>query len=111
IVANGELLDGATGASGEVGHMIYRPGGDPCSCGRRGHFESYGGGASVARSFQARVRAGLETAALERAGGDVERITLAVIFEAADGGDPACIGVVREMELALATLAASVASL
>lgn len=111
ILANGELVGGATGAAGEVGHLIWREDGDPCSCGKRGHFESYAGGSPVERNFRRRVRAGLETRALELAGGDPERIHLGVIFDAADAGDAACAAVVRDLERALAALAANVASL
>jgi glucokinase len=110
VIANGVLLAGATGAAGEIGHMVYRAGGDPCSCGRRGHFESYAGGGPVERTFRERVRGGLETAALALAGGDPDRIDTGTIFEAACRGDPASREVVAEMERALGTLAANVAS-
>jgi glucokinase len=110
IFANGALVGGAIGAAGEIGHLVYRPEGAPCSCGKLGHFESYAGGGPVERNFRARVARGLATAALARAGGDLERIHLGVIFEAADAGDPACREVVSEMEAALGTLAANLAS-
>lgn len=110
IFANGALLGGATGGAGEIGHMVYRPGGDPCSCGGRGHFESYAGGSPVEANFRRRLRAGLETLALALAGGDPGAVGLGTIFEASDRGDEACRGVVRELEAALGVLAANLAS-
>jgi len=47
VVSGGSLLRGATGNAAEVGHMLFRPGGRKCSCGRAGCVEAYAGGAHV----------------------------------------------------------------
>ena len=49
IVVGGELLRGAHGIAGEIGHLVIDPAGPPCGCGRRGCVESFAGGASLAR--------------------------------------------------------------
>ena len=41
IVVNGDLLYGYEGFAGEVGHVIVRPGGRECACGRKGCLETY----------------------------------------------------------------------
>ncbi len=41
IVANGELIYGADGFAGEIGHTIYDPEGRDCGCGRKGCLEVY----------------------------------------------------------------------
>jgi glucokinase len=41
IVANGDLVIGADGLAGEIGHSVLIPGGRPCSCGFFGHLEAY----------------------------------------------------------------------
>ncbi len=41
MVLDGRLYSGATSTAGEVGHAIVRYDGPPCSCGARGHLESY----------------------------------------------------------------------
>lgn len=41
IVVNGELVYGASGFAGEIGHTIVDPAGRPCGCGRRGCLEVY----------------------------------------------------------------------
>ena len=41
IIANSEILCGAGGGAGEVGHMIIRNNGQRCSCGNRGCYEHY----------------------------------------------------------------------
>jgi glucokinase len=41
IVSNGELIYGADGFAGEIGHTIVDPSGRQCGCGRRGCLETY----------------------------------------------------------------------
>jgi glucokinase len=48
LVAEGRVYRGASNAAGEVGHTIHVPGGEPCSCGRRGCYEAYCGGKPIA---------------------------------------------------------------
>ena len=42
-VARGEVLHGAHGLTGEIGHVVIHPGGRACSCGRQGCIEAYAG--------------------------------------------------------------------
>ncbi len=41
IILNGKLLRGTNGGAGEIGHMVFRPGGRPCGCGQNGCWEAY----------------------------------------------------------------------
>jgi glucokinase len=41
IVSNGQLIYGHDGMAGEVGHIIAKPNGRPCGCGRKGCLETY----------------------------------------------------------------------
>jgi glucokinase len=41
VVVDGRLYHGATTTAGEIGHAIVHPDGPPCSCGGKGHLESY----------------------------------------------------------------------
>jgi len=43
VVIDGQLLRGALGFSGEVGHMVLDESGPPCGCGRNGCWEAYVG--------------------------------------------------------------------
>ncbi len=64
-VGGGLVLDGVPwrgrGAAGEVGHMVVKPGGARCGCGRRGCLEAYAGRASMERRAHKAVRRGDET--------------------------------------------------
>ncbi len=68
-VGGGLVLDGlpwrGRGAAGEVGHVVVRPGGARCGCGRRGCMEAYAGRASMERRAHKAVREGEETVLFE----------------------------------------------
>ena len=48
VVLNGQLLDGATGNAGHVGHIIVEPNGRRCECGSRGCLEAEASGLAIA---------------------------------------------------------------
>ena len=47
IVLNGQLLDGATGNAGHIGHIVVEPNGRRCSCGARGCLEAEASGRAI----------------------------------------------------------------
>jgi glucokinase len=51
ITVDGRLFEGANGMAGALGHIPFRTGGAPCSCGRRGCIEAYASGPAIAASF------------------------------------------------------------
>jgi glucokinase len=58
IIVNGQLLLGANGLAGEVGHVTVLPDGPICSCGRRGHLEALASGPSIAGWVQEQLQSG-----------------------------------------------------
>jgi glucokinase len=60
LVLDGELHDGR-GAAGEIGHLVVRPGGRTCSCGRKGCLEAYAGRARLEAHARALVARGRKT--------------------------------------------------
>ena len=50
IVINGQMVYGSDGFAGELGHMIVRPDGRSCGCGRKGCLEAYCSATGVART-------------------------------------------------------------
>ncbi|WNV86002.1 ROK family protein [Umezawaea sp. Da 62-37] len=67
IVIDGRVVQGLTGAGGEVGHLPLHPGGRACECGSSGCWEQYASGRALHRAAQA---AGWDS---ETAGHDVLR--------------------------------------
>lgn len=49
IVADGVLVRGAHGMAAELGHLVVRPGGTSCGCGKRGCLEQYASGTALER--------------------------------------------------------------
>ncbi len=68
-VGGGLVLDGVPwrgrGAAGEIGHVVVKPGGARCGCGRRGCMEAYAGRASMERKARKAVRKGEKTLLFE----------------------------------------------
>ena len=50
LVLKGELFTGTQSSGGEFGHMVHRPDGALCRCGRRGCVEAYAGNYAIWRS-------------------------------------------------------------
>jgi glucokinase len=88
---DGRIEAGAHGYAGEIGHIVVRPGGRECGCGRRGCLEAYASAGAVARTWAAVGGAGAEGAA-----------DAAACARAVEAGDPAAIEVWREAIDALA---------
>ncbi|MFE9022024.1 ROK family protein [Streptomyces sp. NPDC007808] len=49
----GRVEAGAHGFAGEIGHIVVRPGGDPCPCGQRGCLERFASAAAVSEAWAA----------------------------------------------------------
>ena len=90
LVLDGELYRGAFGVGAEIGHMRVVPNGILCGCGNKGCFEQYASGSALVRDARAAATAGslLARGLLDRADGDVARITGPLITQAAHDGDP-----------------------
>jgi glucokinase len=87
IIANGELIQGATDTGGEVGHHIFDPSGPLCGCGNRGCWEAYVGGRNVAERLKVQIRDGnIRTSIVEKAGG-IDQIDMRALEMAAREGD------------------------
>lgn len=53
ITTDGTTRVGASGAAGEIGHTTVYPGGETCSCGKRGCLEVYASAGGIARRYHA----------------------------------------------------------
>lgn len=75
-VVDGQALM-AGGYAGELGHVIVRPGGEPCPCGQRGCLERYASASAVARHYVeaggAPVNGAVDVAARLAAGDPIAR--------------------------------------
>ncbi len=65
LVLDGSPYAGVGGGSGEFGHLVVRPGGARCGCGRRGCIEAYAGRRMMTESARAMQAAGRRTSLFE----------------------------------------------
>jgi glucokinase len=54
LVTGGSVVRGGSGQAGELGHVVVRPGGPPCACGRRGCLEAISSARAIADAYAAR---------------------------------------------------------
>ncbi|TDE12711.1 ROK family protein [Jiangella asiatica] len=81
-VIDGALHRGAAGNGGELGHLMVRPGGRACTCGRHGCLEAYVSGTNIAARAADGVGAGRRTSLSA-----VDPLTAADVAAAATAGD------------------------
>ncbi len=92
IYTGGRLLQGPCWAAGEVGHMVLKPDGRPCSCGGNGCLETLAAAPAFAR--EGRLEALREPGSLLHrlvAVAENGEITAKMLSEAYDRGDEAAI--------------------
>ncbi len=86
IVINGQMVYGANGFAGELGHVIVkRNNGRLCGCGRTGCLETYCSATGVARTAREFLEARTEPSILRHL--DIDAITSKDVYDAAVQGD------------------------
>jgi len=85
IIIDGKIYEGASGAAGEVGHMVVLPDGPVCNCGNRGCVEALSAGPAIARDAAALIAGGKAPKLAELAGEAPP--TAKLVHEAALQGD------------------------
>ncbi|MCI4350226.1 MAG: ROK family protein [Thermoplasmata archaeon] len=97
VVSGGRLLEGASNAAGELGHMTLVAGGRKCHCPSRGCVEAYVGGWAIAQRAQEAVRNDPPAGkAMAEIAGRASRITAATVSEARRHRDPLALAIDRD---------------
>ncbi len=104
VYLNGDIVRGASGYGGELGHATVKLDGRPCFCGGRGCLKAYVAGPDIAAQAREALggpapRGGSRLLAL--GGGDPGALTARHVFEAAAAGDPLAAAVVEQVCRAL----------
>lgn len=96
VIVNGQVIQGVTGAGGEIGHITVVPSGGPqCNCGKTGCLENYASATGV-------IREGTQVAIDQSSPFLAERlssqgkVTARDVFEAALAGDEAALFIVDQ---------------
>lgn len=85
IVIDGNLLHGAHGAAGELGHAIVNPNGRLCSCGRKGCIEMYASARGICQNYREEVLKDAAASFTNQA--ELDTITCQFVGESAAKGD------------------------
>ena len=96
LVFDGQLYHGVSDVAGEIGHTTIDLHGRRCKCGNYGCLEAYASGTNIAERARERLSGDGESTMLALAGGQLERITAATVYQAANAGDAVALDVVRE---------------
>lgn len=104
LVAGGQLIHGASGCAGEIGHVkvVYGDDARLCGCGRRGCVEAYVGGACLQARVRAELAEGAQSAAVRLAGGDPRAVHPGHLDAAAAEGDRYALDLYAEIAPLLA---------
>jgi len=94
IVVNGEVLYGADGFAGEIGHTVVDPNGRWCGCGKRGCLEAYASAGGLCRTVFALLAERREESMLR--GFAFNDLTARMVFEAAAEGDSIALAAFEE---------------
>lgn len=87
LVIDKKLYRANGGSAGEIGHQVVARDGLPCTCGGRGCLEVYASGPAITAQGVRAVLMKQHTRLAELANGDLNRITVALIQQAAHEGD------------------------
>ncbi|NLX09927.1 MAG: ROK family protein [Chloroflexi bacterium] len=91
LIRDGNLLHGATGFAGEFGHMTMDPDGALCNCGNQGCWETQVSQTALFRTIRHAIQSGRSSLLSASTGGDLDRLTVPLVVEAARAGDPVAL--------------------
>jgi len=88
IVINHRIYNGASGASGEFGHVTVEQNGPRCNCGNYGCLEAVASANAISKQAQLTIKNGAISMISAMVHGDLDKIDAKIIFEASAAGDP-----------------------
>lgn len=96
VVINGKVYSGFNNAGAELGHILLISDGEPCTCGRRGCWESYASATACINQTRAAALKNPYSLINKLIGGDLSKIDAKTAFDAAKQGDAVALEVVRQ---------------
>lgn len=84
IIENGRLVTGAWGGGAEIGHILLSMGGELCTCGRRGCFETYASATALINQTKKAMQEHPESKLWQVVNGDINAVNGKTPFLAED---------------------------
>jgi glucokinase len=96
LIVDGQLYHGASDVAGEIGHTTIDMTGRYCRCGNYGCLEAYASGPAIALRAREALERDEVSALRKMVNGDLDRLTAATVYEAANQGDALARELVRD---------------
>ncbi|MBT2687138.1 ROK family glucokinase [Bacillus sp. ISL-47] len=110
VITNGDIVQGVSGAAGEIGHITSVPsGGAQCNCGKTGCLETIASATGIVRQAMEKLQVS-EAGELARLYNENGLITAKDVFDTARTGDLTSLSVIRETALHLGLALANIAN-
>lgn len=102
VIINQHIFHGPLNGGMELGHMVIKADGEPCTCGRKGCFEAYGSATALLRIARKHASENETSLMNQMCDGNLENMNGIIPFEAAKMGDEAALLTIEEYENNLA---------
>lgn len=89
VIIDGKMLVGHNYGGAELGHMVIKMGGEPCTCGRNGCFEAYASATALIRQTKRKMKECADSKMWELTDGDINKTSGRTAFDAMRAGDKA----------------------
>jgi glucokinase-like ROK family protein len=97
IVHDGQVFSGVAGVGAEFGHMTMDPGGELCSCGNYGCWETQVSQRALFRHIRKSFEQGKKGKLFELTNNGVDSLTVPMIVDAARAGDTVALGAFKKI--------------
>src|SRR5690606_27111643 len=97
IIMDGQLRNGSSGFSGEIGHIPFVENGDLCYCGKKGCLETVASGIALARLAKEGIRSGKDSLLNKLSDKDIDKIEPQLVIDAANQGDQYAINILSSI--------------
>lgn len=111
IILNNELMHGATGAAGEIGHIVVDPHGFDCTCGNTGCLETVASATGVVRLARTMAEAFAGESMVKESIDNGDNVDAKTVFDAAKNNDTFANLVVDEVCNYLALACGNIANM
>ena len=95
VILDGKIVDGSTGNAGELGHIMLKPGGPRCGCGRRGCMEAFASRTAIAKRIRKAHRNGRTTSLASKVNDRSDKLKSKDLAAAYHAGDSVTVSEVH----------------
>jgi|GEM_PF-441615 Transcriptional regulator/sugar kinase len=96
IISNGNFIRGASGVSGEIGHMMVEPKGSLCICGNYGCLQTVASSVVIIKKITELLKRGAYSIINEMAGDDLQDLDIHTVIKAAEKNDKIALSIIEE---------------